>query len=219
MMPEEKPAAPSGEPIMQFFRFDHLPEKLQAVSRPGELADRVMHLPRNPERSVALRKLLEAKDAAVRALIALAVVLFALPALADASPAPSSGMLSALLGMVLSAKGLGVMASIVAVVLGAVGINNEVRRRRLALGAYYAFHIVEDLAAETEGEDALDKVAAGLKALDSYFLANGFRPPKPGEQEVAKLQFTALNGAQQAAIKVQAAAIDAAKGTPAPAVP
>lgn len=95
MMPEENPvAAPSTEPIMQFFRFDHLPEKLQAVSRPfGEIADRVMHLPRNPERTVALRKLLEAKDAAVRALICLTVLLLALPAFADApaaSAAPSA---------------------------------------------------------------------------------------------------------------------------------
>ena len=57
------------DPIMQFFRYSHLPERLQAVSRPfGELADQVMAtLPRNPERTVALRKLLEAKDAAVRA--------------------------------------------------------------------------------------------------------------------------------------------------------
>lgn len=59
------------EPIMQFFAWDHLPEKLQFVSRPfGELAWVVIGtLPRNPERTVALRKLLEAKDAAVRAFI------------------------------------------------------------------------------------------------------------------------------------------------------
>ena len=57
------------DPIMQFFCYSHLPEHLQAVSRPfGELADQVVAtLPRNPERTVALRKLLEAKDAAVRA--------------------------------------------------------------------------------------------------------------------------------------------------------
>ena len=56
------------EPILQFFAFEHLPEQLQNVSRPfGELAQALMVLPRNPERTVALRKLLEAKDAAVRA--------------------------------------------------------------------------------------------------------------------------------------------------------
>lgn len=58
-----------SEPILQFFAFAHLPPHLQAVSRPfGELAEQiVLDLPRNPERTIALRKLLEAKDAAVRA--------------------------------------------------------------------------------------------------------------------------------------------------------
>jgi len=58
-----------NEPIMQFFAYSHLPKHLQAVSGPfGELAQTIMDtLPRNPERTVALRKLLEAKDAAVRA--------------------------------------------------------------------------------------------------------------------------------------------------------
>lgn len=57
------------EPILQFFKYDHLPENLRQVSRPfGVLAVNIAaSLPRNPERSVALRKLLEAKDAAVRA--------------------------------------------------------------------------------------------------------------------------------------------------------
>lgn len=59
------------EPILQFFEYDHLPEKLKTVSSPfcALAHDIVVMLPRNPERTVALRKLLEAKDAAVRALI------------------------------------------------------------------------------------------------------------------------------------------------------
>lgn len=64
---------PNGpDHILQFFAFDHLPQHLQAVSRPfSELADRIVaDVPRNPERTVALRKLLEAKDAAVRATLA-----------------------------------------------------------------------------------------------------------------------------------------------------
>lgn len=58
-------------PMMQFFAYKHLPEHLQAVSKPfGELADHLDRtLPLNPEKSTALRKLLEAKDCAVRALI------------------------------------------------------------------------------------------------------------------------------------------------------
>jgi hypothetical protein len=60
-----------AEPILQFFAHAHLPPHLAEVSRPfGELAERVVEtLPRNAERTVALRKLLEAKDAAVRALL------------------------------------------------------------------------------------------------------------------------------------------------------
>ena len=57
------------EPIMQFFIYAHLPPELGEVSRPFcELAKVVVEtLPRNAERSVTLRKLLEAKYAAVRA--------------------------------------------------------------------------------------------------------------------------------------------------------
>jgi len=57
--------------MLQFFDYRHLPEHLQAVSKPfSELANRLAtELPQNPERTVALRKLLEAKDCAVRALI------------------------------------------------------------------------------------------------------------------------------------------------------
>lgn len=58
--------------MLQFFAYAHLPEHLQTVSRPFyEMAVRLVdNLPQNPERTVALRKLLESKDCAVRALIA-----------------------------------------------------------------------------------------------------------------------------------------------------
>jgi hypothetical protein len=59
------------ESLLQFFKYGHLPAELQAVSQPfSELAHCIVaDLPRNPERTVALRKLLEAKDCAVRALL------------------------------------------------------------------------------------------------------------------------------------------------------
>lgn len=59
------------ESLLQFFEYAHLPAHLQVVSKPfGELAQALCQsLPRNPERTVALRKLLEAKDCAVRALL------------------------------------------------------------------------------------------------------------------------------------------------------
>jgi hypothetical protein len=57
------------ERMMKWFEYSHLPDTLQAVSRPfHELAaDIVIEIDAGPERTVALRKLLEAKDAAVRA--------------------------------------------------------------------------------------------------------------------------------------------------------
>lgn len=63
--------AATDEPILQFFAWAHLRDDLNEVSRPfGQLAERLVAvLPRNPERTVALRKLLEAKDAAVRAAV------------------------------------------------------------------------------------------------------------------------------------------------------
>lgn len=59
---------PTVEPILRFFAFDHLKAPLRAVSASFAVqASVIMQLPRSAERTVALRKLLEAKDAAVRA--------------------------------------------------------------------------------------------------------------------------------------------------------
>lgn len=75
---------PSITQVLKFFEYKHLPEKLQAVSQPfwalaQSIADRTcddgsgrrpghMEKPADGiETTVALRKLLEAKDAAVRA--------------------------------------------------------------------------------------------------------------------------------------------------------
>lgn len=66
-MPDEQ-----QEHILQFFAFAHLPADLKQVSGPfAQMAHWIVEvMPRNPERTVALRKLLEAKDAAVRAKLA-----------------------------------------------------------------------------------------------------------------------------------------------------
>lgn len=55
--------------MLQFFEFGRLPEDYQHVSKNfAVLAEWIVQeLPRNAERTVALRKLLEAKDCAVRA--------------------------------------------------------------------------------------------------------------------------------------------------------
>lgn len=60
-----------ASPIIKYFEYAHLPENLQAISRPiGELAkDMDELLPDCAEKSAGLRKLLEAKDCLVRARI------------------------------------------------------------------------------------------------------------------------------------------------------
>ena len=54
--------------MLQFFSYTHLPVDLQRISKPFcELAVQITQtLPANPERTIALRKLLEAKDSAIR---------------------------------------------------------------------------------------------------------------------------------------------------------
>ena len=57
--------------MMKWFDYEHLPPHLQTVSKAFHtLADDVCsNVAPGPERTVALRKLLEAKDAAVRATV------------------------------------------------------------------------------------------------------------------------------------------------------
>lgn len=55
--------------MMQFFKFSHLPDHLKTVSSDFHTLAVVIdkNFPENPEKTMALRKLLEAKDCAVRA--------------------------------------------------------------------------------------------------------------------------------------------------------
>ncbi len=57
------------ERMIKWFAFDHLPDNLKEVSAHfAELANKIcLLIEPGPERTVALRKVLEAKDAAVRA--------------------------------------------------------------------------------------------------------------------------------------------------------
>lgn len=58
--------------VLRFFHYSHLPEALQARSKPFcELARLIVDTtPRCPQRTICLNKLLEAKDAGVRAHVA-----------------------------------------------------------------------------------------------------------------------------------------------------
>jgi len=69
---EPPKAAPEIHPataaILKFFECSHLPPRLQIIVQPfTELAFTIVSGPQNAETTVALRKLLEAKDCAVRA--------------------------------------------------------------------------------------------------------------------------------------------------------
>ena len=58
-----------NNPILRHFAYDHLPKRLQDVSRAFHAlaASNAAALPDGPEKDMCLRKLLEAKDCAVRA--------------------------------------------------------------------------------------------------------------------------------------------------------
>lgn len=59
---------PSIEHILKFFSYDHLPEHLQGIGHHFcTLATLIAQSSEGPEVTVCLRKLLEAKDCAVRA--------------------------------------------------------------------------------------------------------------------------------------------------------
>ena len=60
---------PATEAVLRYFEYSHLPIHLQEVSEPFYSLARKMAttLPQNPEVTVGLRKLLEAKDCFVRA--------------------------------------------------------------------------------------------------------------------------------------------------------
>jgi hypothetical protein len=63
---------PQAERLLRYFEYDHLPEPLRSVSaRFHDLAVGVAQLDSNDgaEQTAALRKLLEAKDCAVRSIL------------------------------------------------------------------------------------------------------------------------------------------------------
>ena len=62
-----------GTDLLKYFKYDHLPERLQPTSKIFKDAVRkvINNVPTGEERDMAIRKLLEAKDCAVRAMIGL----------------------------------------------------------------------------------------------------------------------------------------------------
>lgn len=195
----------SPEPILQFFKFEHLPEKLQGVSKPFcELAGKVVSdLPRNPERSVALRKLLEAKDAAVRALIAVALLVLALvtftpgvalaqvPApIAPPAPAvaPPPGVMGWLLAQLFPLLATALMALLTSVLLPA--LQRYLQAKASAEGATAAQKAMAAVALKVEHFAEL--VVADLNATLKPLILEAAKDGNVSPEEWAKLKATAM---------------------------
>jgi hypothetical protein len=103
---------------------------------------------------------------------------------------------------------IAVAATAIVGLLGTIFGGSALRRRRIALATFHAFHIAQDIASETTGEDAFDKLSAALEAADRYMLANGWRPLKDGEKALVSVHVQSLSG--------QAKALAAGEATPSP---
>lgn len=94
------------------------------------------------------------------------------------------------------------LGAIVAALMALAGLvlgPSTIRRRRVALAIYHAYHVVEDVDAELGPDNTtLDKPLAGLKAADEWLKANGWRALEPGEQDLAKLTFKSMNAQSDA---------------------
>lgn len=140
---------------------------------------------------------------------ALTLMLFALPALADdTAPAPAPNIGSKLLEFV-SPGGVATLLGVVASLVGGLAFMTTRRKRIVASVLHRAYQGVNDIAATDEVTDGWDKTAAFLKEADKRLTAMGWRPLNPDEQEQAKLEASALHGAEQQAIKIASAAAEA----------
>lgn len=123
---------------------------------------------------------------------------------AEAAPATVSKPPS-LIDQLLTPGGIATIVTVLGGVLGLLLGPSAVRKRRVALGVYLAYQVVNDIDAE-RGDEALDKPKEGLRALNDYMTAQGWRPLKPGEKDAALLGFQALHGEEKQRVKVQAEA-------------
>lgn len=153
---------------------------------------------------VAAAKALAGVVLALLFVVALAPAIALAQAAAPAAPAPTIGQ--QLLGLIGSSGGIATIVTLVGGVLAMAFGSNVVLKRRIALAAYHAFHVTEDIANEDTSENGIDKAAVALKQIDAYFAANGWRPMKPGDVELAKLQLQSLSGQEVQAKKLVAAA-------------
>jgi hypothetical protein len=135
-----------------------------------------------------------------------------------AIPAAHPGLLDQALQFGLDHAGQGMLALLG--ILGTQTVLTAVRKRRIALATYHAFHMVEDLVDECEAENKsfpyLNKAKAGLAMLDEYMRTQGWRPAKPGEQAAAQLDFKSMNAQLNLKRELAAQAASVVLPTPAP---
>lgn len=129
---------------------------------------------------------------------------FALAQVEPAAPTPS--VLGEFAKQFLTPTGIAsAVLTVLGLIAGAAGLSAQ-RKRQVAIVTEHAFHAVEDFAATTE-TPIDDKVALGLRKADEWMRAQGWRPLKPGEVEVVKLGFEAINGSTKVAEKIAEAAV------------
>lgn len=131
---------------------------------------------------------------------------------------PPSGVGGILRGF-LTPGGLASAVAVVGGILAGFQFFTAKRKKLLAIASYYAFHVVEDIGNEIEGDDGFDKTAKFLKVVDEYMVSKGYRPLKPGEVEGAKIEASALHGAEVAKAKVAEAGAVALAGAANPSKP
>jgi hypothetical protein len=146
---------------------------------------------------------------------ALAVALTAPVALADTAASSSTSIVDTLLSPAVMGTALSFLVGAVGLFAGGTWLTTQ-RKRRVALAVYHAYNVVEDVKAEALAEGrrlpAAEKVAEGLRQADAWMRAQGWRPLKPGEQELAKLEFRSMHGTQKAAEYAQELAVSSALG-------
>jgi len=151
----------------------------------------------------------------VACIFAAKLILFAWTAsAADGTGAASSGFLGGLLSGLLTEQVIGAAVGGLLTLLAGVLVkfaHNEVRRRNVAIAIRHAYAAVEEIARLDPADNAIDKIAAGLKSADAWMSAQGWRPLTEQEKQVARLGFTAISGDEHARTKLATAANIAAQ--------
>lgn len=132
---------------------------------------------------------------AIRVTTAAIVAVVLLPAVALAGD--GGDFLSGVLSGVLTPENIGLAVGAILTLLGgwlAKLASTEIRRRNVATAIRHAYAIVEETARLDGRLTVLDKVSAGLKAADTWMVANGWRPLTDAEKQRAKLGFSEISG-------------------------